>query len=86
MYYNFRNEKFENLKEFNLIINFNRENILNSISKYKLIPFYKYLEHSRALTKFNKYSPEIGLFYLSEIFKPFFLVMLSFVILGFRVN
>lgn len=83
VYYNFRNEKFENLKEFNLIINFNRENILNSISKYKLIPFYKYLEHSRALTKFNLYSPEIGLFYLSEIFKPFFLVMLSFVILGF---
>ena len=28
------------------------------------------------------YSPEIGLFYLSEVLKPLFLVMLSFVIIG----
>ncbi len=83
IYYNFTDEKIDRLKEFNLIINFNKENILNSINKYKLIPFYKYLEHSKALAKFNLYSPEIGLFYLSEIFKPIFLVMLSFVVLGF---
>ena len=29
------------------------------------------------------YSPEIGLYYLSEILKPIFIVMLSFVVLGF---
>ncbi len=82
-FYNFENENYNRLKNFNLQINFNKENILNSISKYKLIPFYKYFSHSKTLTKFNLYSSEIGLFYLSEILKPIFLVMLSFVIIGF---
>ena len=35
------------------------------------------------LSKFNLYSPEIGLYYLSEILKPIFIVILAFVILGF---
>ena len=82
-YYDFKNEKYNSLEKYNLIINFNKENIINSISKYKLVPFYKYLNHSKTLSKFNLYSPEIGLYYLSEILKPNFIVVLAFVILGF---
>ena len=82
-YYNLRNENFKNLENYNLIINFNKENIINSISKYKLVPFYKYISHTKTLSKFNLYSPEIGLYYLSEILKPIFIVILAFVILGF---
>ena len=82
-FYDFKKEEYENLDSFNLIINFNKDNILNSISKYKLVPFYKYLNHSKTLAKFNLYSPEIGLYYLSESIKPFFIVVLAFVIIGF---
>tara|TARA_B100000575_G_scaffold291931_1_gene298982 strand:+ start:1177 stop:2256 length:1080 start_codon:yes stop_codon:yes gene_type:complete len=82
-YYNFKKEVYKNLNEYKLIINFNKENILNSISKYKLIPFYKYITHSKTLNKFNLYSPEIGLYYLSEILKPLFIVILALVIVGF---
>ena len=82
-YYDFKNEEYKNLENYNLIINFNKENIINSISKYKLIPFYKYINHSKTLSKFNLYSPEIGLYYLSEILKPIFIVVLAFVIVGF---
>tara|TARA_A100001011_G_scaffold398380_1_gene502610 strand:- start:2340 stop:3419 length:1080 start_codon:yes stop_codon:yes gene_type:complete len=82
-FYDFKKEEYENLDSFNLIINFNKDNILNSISKYKLVPFYKYINHSKTLAKFNLYSPEIGLYYLSESIKPFFIVVLAFVIIGF---
>tara|TARA_B100000989_G_scaffold296722_1_gene280594 strand:- start:13071 stop:14150 length:1080 start_codon:yes stop_codon:yes gene_type:complete len=82
-FYNFKNENFKNINSYNLNINFNEDNVLNSISRYKLIPFYKYIEHSKTLSKFNLYSPEIGLYYLSEVLKPIFIVVLSFVILGF---
>ena len=82
-FYDFNNEEYKNLKDFNLIINFNKENILNSISKYKLVPFYKYFHHIKTLSKFNLYSPEIGLYYFSEVLKPIFIVVLSFVIIGF---
>ena len=82
-FYNFFNEEFKNLEYFNLKINFNKDNIINSISKYKLVPFYKYLNHSNTLSKFNLYSPEIGLYYLSEILKPIFIVVLAFVIMSF---
>ncbi len=82
-FYNFKNEEYKNLENYKLKINFNEENILNSISKYKLIPFYKYINHSRTLYKFNLYSPEIGLYYLSEVLKPMFIVVLAFVIIGF---
>ncbi len=82
-YYNFKNDEYKKLDNYNLIINFNKENILNAISKYKLIPFYKYITHSKSLDKFNLYSPEIGLYYLSEILKPIFIVVLAFVIVGF---
>ncbi len=82
-FYNLKNEDYKNLDNFNLEINFNKENILNSVSKYKLVPFYKYINHSKTLNKFNLYSPEIGLYYLSEILKPIFIVVLAFVIIGF---
>ena len=38
-YYNFLDENFNNLESLELKINFNKENILNSISDYKLILF-----------------------------------------------
>ena len=82
-YYDLKNEEYNDLQNYNLIINFNKENIINSISKYKLVPFYRYLEHSKTLSKFNLYSSEIGLYYLSEVLKPFFTVVLTFVIIGF---
>ena len=82
-YYDFEEEEYKSLDNFDLNINFSEQNIINSISKYKLVPFYKYLHHSKTLTKFNLYSPEIGLYYLSEILKPIFTVVLAFVILGF---
>ena len=82
-YYDFKKEEFKNLDKYNLIVNFNKSNIINSISKYKLVPYYNYINHSKTLSKFNLYSPEIGLYYLSEILKPFFTVVLAFVILGY---
>ena len=82
-YYNFKKEEYKNINNYSLTINFNKDNIINSISKYKLVPFYNYINHSKTLSKFNLYSPEIGLYYLSEILKPFFTVVLAFVILGF---
>ena len=81
--YNLNNSNYSTLKDYKLKINFNDENLINSISKYKLVPFFKYLNHSKTLSKFNLYSPEIGLYYLSEILKPIFIVILGFVILGF---
>ena len=82
-FYDLKKEEFKDLDNFDLIINFSKENIVNSISKYKLVPFYNYLNHSKTLSKFNLYSSEIGLYYLSEILKPLFIVILAFVILGF---
>ena len=60
-------------KEIKLDLNFNKKNLIDSISNYKFVPFYKYSEHLSSLKKFNLYSPEISLFYLSEILKPFFI-------------
>ncbi len=82
-FYDFKNEEFSDLKNYVLNINFDKNNLINSISKYKLIPFYNYLNHTKTLSKFNLYSSEIGLYYLSEILKPIFTVILAFVILGF---
>jgi len=85
-YYDFEKENFKKLENLKLPINFNKENIINSISKFKNIPFYKYVSHSKTLSKFNLYSSEIGLYYLSEILKPIFIVVLAFVILGFTAK
>ena len=43
IYYNFKKEEYKNLPNYNLIINFNKDNIINSISKYKLVTFYNYI-------------------------------------------
>ena len=85
-YYDFKKEDYRNFDNYSLTINFNKENLINSISKYKLVPFYKYVEHSKTLSKFNLYSSEIGLYYLSEILKPFFTVVIAFVILSFTAK
>ena len=85
-FYDFKKEEYKSYKNYNLIINFNEENIINSISKYKLVPFYKYFIHAKTLSKFNLYSSEIGLYYLSEILKPIFTVLLAFVILSFTIK
>ncbi len=82
-FYDFNDDKYIKLKNYNLNVNFNKDNIINSISKYKLMPFYKYIEHSQTLSKFNLYSSEIGLYYLSEVLKPIFMVVLAFVMIGF---
>tara|TARA_B100000575_G_C23141698_1_gene664556 strand:+ start:646 stop:1725 length:1080 start_codon:yes stop_codon:yes gene_type:complete len=81
-YYDLKIDSFEIKKKFEIEINFNKENIINSIANYKLIPFYKYFSHTKTLKKFNLYSSEIGLFYISEFLKPIFIVMLSFVVVG----
>ncbi len=85
-FYNFNDENYKNLENFNLKINFNKDNLINSISKFKLVPFYNYINHVKTLSKFNLYSPEIGLYYLSEILKPIFITVLSFVIIGFTTK
>tara|TARA_B100000674_G_scaffold4598_1_gene3766 strand:- start:709 stop:1269 length:561 start_codon:yes stop_codon:yes gene_type:complete len=82
-FYNFADEEYNDIENYNLFINFNKENLINSISKYKLVPFYEYMTHTKTLSKFNLYSSEIGLYYLSEFLKPVFIVVLAFVILGF---
>ena len=82
-YYDIKKEIYNSYDNFDLKINFNKQNILNSITDYKLIPFYNYISHTKTLKKFNLYSKEIGLFYIFEILKPLFLVMLTFVVIGF---
>ncbi len=82
-YYDIVNESYDEIDKYKLEINFNKKNILNSITNYKLIPFYNYHIHTTTLKKFNLYTPEIGLYYISELLKPIFIVMLSFVIVGF---
>ena len=85
-YYDIYNENFEEIDKYELKINFNKKNIINSIENFKLIPFYNYITHTKTLEKFNLYSPEIGLYYLSEILKPVFIVALAFVIFGFSAK
>ena len=67
-------------------MNFSKENILSSVVNFKNIPYYNYLDHIRTLKKFNLYSSAISLHYLSEILKPFFIIVLSFVVMGFSAK
>ncbi len=80
--YNVDSEKYEILNSYKIKLNFDKKNILNSITNYKFIPFYNYTNHIYTLKKFNLYSSEISLFYISEILKPLFITMLSFVVIG----
>ena len=74
---------FQETKIYNLNLNFDKINIIDSMSDFKFIPFYKYREHIKNLKKFNLHSSEVSLYYLSEILKPFFLIIIGFAVMGF---
>ncbi len=80
---NINNDKFEKIEFYNLILNFDKSNIIDSILNFKFIPFYKYKKHVNNLKKFNLHSSEVSLYYLSEILKPIFLVIIGFTVMGF---
>ena len=80
---NINNDKFEKVEFYNLILNFDKSNIIDSILNFKFIPFYKYNVHIKNLKKFNLHSSEVSLYYLSEILKPIFLVIIGFTVMGF---
>ena len=81
--FNINNDKFEKVEFYNLILNFDKSNIIDSILNFKFIPFYKYKQHVNNLKKFNLHSSEVSLYYLSEILKPIFLVIIGFTVMGF---
>ena len=80
---NINNDKFEKVEFYNLILTFDTSNIIDSILNFKFIPFYKYKKHVNNLKKFNLHSSEVSLYYLSEILKPIFLVIIGFTVMGF---
>ena len=80
---NINNDKFEKVEFYHLILNFDKSNIIDSILNFKFIPFYKYKKHVNNLKKFNLHSSEVSLYYLSEILKPIFLVIIGFTVMGF---
>ncbi len=84
--FNILNDKYFNHKEFVLDLNFSKENILTSNINYKNIPYYNYINHIRTMKKFNLYSSAVGLFYLSEILKPIFMILLAFVVMSFSAK
>jgi lipopolysaccharide export LptBFGC system permease protein LptF len=81
--FNINNDKFEKVEFYNLILNFDKSNIIDSMLNFKFIPFYKYKKHVNNLKKFNLHSSEVSLYYLSEILKPIFLVIIGFTVMGF---
>ena len=85
-YFNIVNDSYTFEKNLNLELNFSKENILSSLVNYKNIPYYGYINHIKTLKKFNLHSSAISLHYLSEILKPFFIVLLSFVVMGFSAK
>ena len=85
-YFDISNNIYNYEKSKVLKLNFSKENILTSIINYKNIPYYNYLNHINTLKKFNLYSSSISLYYLSEILKPFFMILLSFVVMGFSAK
>jgi lipopolysaccharide export LptBFGC system permease protein LptF len=80
------NDKYLFYDEYKLTLNFTKEIILTSNINYKNIPYYNYREHVKTLKKFNLYSSSISLYYLSEILKPFFMILLAFVVMGFSAK
>ena len=81
--YDIDRDVYENQNNVEIIFNFNDKNLINSISNYKYVPYYNYIDHIKSLKKFNLFSSEISLYYLSEILKPFFLVIIAFTVMGF---
>ena len=80
------NDRYFNHKQYILDLNFSRESILTSNINYKNIPYYNYLNHVKTMKKFNLYSSAVGLFYLSEILKPVFMILLAFVVMSFSAK
>tara|TARA_Y100001970_G_scaffold289141_1_gene418546 strand:+ start:1787 stop:2869 length:1083 start_codon:yes stop_codon:yes gene_type:complete len=81
--FNINRDFYEKKETLKLKLNFKVQDLIDSFSNYKFIPFYKYKDHLNSLKKFNLYSPEISLYYLSEILKPIFLIIISFAVMGF---
>lgn len=79
-------DNYSNHKEYILDLNFSKESILSSNINYKNIPYYNYLNHIKTMKKFNLYSSAVGLFYLSEILKPIFMILLAFVVMSFSAK
>ena len=80
------NDKYFNHDEFLLDLNFTKESILKSNIDYKNIPYYNYINHVKTMKKFNLYSSAVGFFYLSEVLKPIFMILLSFVVMSFSAK
>ena len=80
---NIKKNEFKKYENYQLKINFTKTNITESLSNYKFVPFYKYWSHTRNLKKFNLYTNEISLHYISEILKPIFMLVIRLVVLGF---
>jgi len=76
-------DEYKIFNKYNFKLNFNNQNIIDAISNYKFIPFYKYKEHIYNLKKFNIHSSEVSLYYLSQILKPFFLIVIAFTVMGY---
>jgi len=85
-YFDILDNKYLYRNEYKLKLNFSKENILTSNINYKNIPYYNYLMHVKTLKKFNLYSSEVSLYYLSEMLKPFFMILLAFVVMGFSAK
>ncbi len=84
--FNLYQNTYKFIEVLNLELNFSKANLINSVIDYKNIPYYNYLDHIKTLKKFNLYSSAIALHYLSEILKPIFMVILSFVVMGFSAK
>ena len=80
------NDKYSSYNKFLLDLNFSKENILTSNINYKNIPYYNYINHVKTMKKFNLYSSAVGLFYLSEVLKPIFMILLAFVVMSFSAK
>lgn len=80
------NDSYSFNEEYILKLNFSKDNLLSSNINYKNIPYYDYINHIKTLKNFNLYSSVVGLFYISEILKPFFMILLSFVVMGFAAK
>ena len=80
------NDKYFKHQEFQLGLNFSKDSILTSNINYKNIPYYNYINHVKTMKKFNLYSSAVGLFYLSEVLKPLFMILLAFVVMSFSAK
>ncbi len=84
--FDFLNDEYYYKERHALNLNFSKDNILTSNINYKNIPYYNYYSHMQTLKKFNLYSSTISLFYISEVLKPFYMILLSFVVMAFSAK